>query len=522
MYIQDIIKEKLVVNNKLRTALINNKVRFRASLTDEEFNIISDVVGSRRLLEVLFDISVDYNLINTSKVKNTSRRCVICGCDSNFISVKRGYNNTCSRQCADNMRINNIKRNKTNPANKRVVIQEQYNSIDDLICSYKLGKVSAKSMSSLLSSNKLIKQQAENKGLHSIKDIYNYYNNVVEDPTCERCNKLLRFTGYANGYVCTKSCISDQRLNKLSKTEVVRIIQDKYIELGLDKFENFSKQCSIYVNKFWPEEVASNRRKLLFDIVNDFKEAPTCKFCGVNNASFSSYKFRYSHCCSPTCMTRYQMQYISPWTIDKKKNMVLNMKSTKLQRYGDENYVNSLKLKQTCANRTQAEKQIINDKRRSTCLSKYGVDSVMKIPDVVAKLVTVKLNKHGYSYFPVLDQKKIRSTMEIRGRWMPLDVMSDFIIYRRVVDRITRKVDISSLPNYHKRGKVNIESSYHLDHRVSVFECFNNNIPSYICASIHNLEMIPAIDNISKGKRCSIELEQLLYKYYNSENEYKL
>jgi len=84
-----------------------------------------------------------------------------------------------------------------------------------------------------------------------------------------------------------------------------------------------------------------------------------------------------------------------------------------------------------------------------------------------------------------------------------LEKLPDLKKYRRMVRLMTSKVDTSQLENYGKVG-------YDLDHKFSIQEGFNRNIPPYIIADISNLEYIPSVDNRSKGTKCSITEKELI------------
>lgn len=70
----------------------------------------------------------------------------------------------------------------------------------------------------------------------------------------------------------------------------------------------------------------------------------------------------------------------------------------------------------------------------------------------------------------------------------------------------TSKNDLTQLENYEKRGLL----GYHLDHKYSITEGFKNKILPKIIGSMRNLEFIPCQENVKKGTRCSISLEELL------------
>jgi predicted DNA-binding protein YlxM (UPF0122 family) len=82
--------------------------------------------------------------------------------------------------------------------------------------------------------------------------------------------------------------------------------------------------------------------------------------------------------------------------------------------------------------------------------------------------------------------------------------------YRREVISLTNKQPINLLKNYEKRGVSGLDGVYHLDHKYSIFEGFENNIKPEIVASLKNLVFIPWRDNVVKRTNCSITKEELI------------
>jgi hypothetical protein len=90
--------------------------------------------------------------------------------------------------------------------------------------------------------------------------------------------------------------------------------------------------------------------------------------------------------------------------------------------------------------------------------------------------------------------------------WKPDDPKYlEFKKYRRKVYYWTSKNDLTKLENYDKRSLL----GYHLDHKYSITEGFKNKVPPKIIASIQNLRFIPYSENVKKGTKCSITLEEL-------------
>ena len=277
----------------------------------------------------------------------------------------------------------------------------------------------------------------------------------------------------------------------------------------------FSRKYTSELHAFW--DVSGNRNQLLYDILYDMEGIvkPKCTICHINEVSFSTTRFEYKECCTnPSCTTIHQYKNQEKMSKENITLMVSRVKATKKERYGDENYVNSKKLKATLALKTSEDWKLISDKRVDTIRKTHGYDNISQVPEIKKKVGETTFKNYGVLRFPNIDQNKIRLIMEKVGRWIPIINKSDSDRYRMEVIKLTNRVDISKLDNYDKRGRVDIEGSYHLDHKYSIFNGFINNIPPFIIANIVNLEMLSAIDNIKKSKDNSIDLETLYEGFY--------
>ena len=103
--------------------------------------------------------------------------------------------------------------------------------------------------------------------------------------------------------------------------------------------------------------------------------------------------------------------------------------------------------------------------------------------------------------------------MEKRGYFTPLYQKSEWEQYKQLVWYHTNQNDLSKLPNYNKRARLEVLGSYSLDHRFSLARGFKEGIDPKIIGSVHNLEFIPAKENDSKKTNCSIDKEELLKLY---------
>lgn len=110
-------------------------------------------------------------------------------------------------------------------------------------------------------------------------------------------------------------------------------------------------------------------------------------------------------------------------------------------------------------------------------------------------------------------QNKRIKTMVDRGHITCPSDRPDFINYAKEVWRYTNENDLTTLPNYDKRGRTEVPGSYQLDHKYSIFYGFRNNISPEIIGNINNLEFIPSIENSKKKIKCSISIEELTNSY---------
>lgn len=85
--------------------------------------------------------------------------------------------------------------------------------------------------------------------------------------------------------------------------------------------------------------------------------------------------------------------------------------------------------------------------------------------------------------------------------------------YKNRVWKLTNNNKLNVLENYDKRALAGTKDGYQLDHRYSISEGFKEGIEPEIIGSIYNLEFIPWEDNLTKGSKCSITKEELIYLY---------
>ena len=165
-----------------------------------------------------------------------------------------------------------------------------------------------------------------------------------------------------------------------------RMQKDEYIKLHYPEFY-------VYLNENYPDTIPFNEK--LYWFYNGLTSHPTCKTCGKSTPFISNSRGYAGHCtqkCTQqdknvrdklkeSCIEKYGNDY---------KTVIYNKgKSTKLQRYGDENYNNI-------------------DKLKKTCLEKYGVDNPQKVKEIREKTKNTCLEKYGAEYYQKTEEFKNR------------------------------------------------------------------------------------------------------------------
>lgn len=133
--------------------------------------------------------------------------------------------------------------------------------------------------------------------------------------------------------------------------------------------------------------------------------------------------------------------------------------------------------------------------------------------DVKCPVCNTKRKRKQFQQWNVERQEEYRKTA------------SEWDIYRHNVYMSTRR----SYNKYHKiinpknlpQGRAGTEGAYHLDHKVAVRYCFENNIPVEICAHPQNLQMLRWERNITARNKLK-EIPPIFYPYISSEHRANL
>lgn len=179
-----------------------------------------------------------------------------------------------------------------------------------------------------------------------------------------------------------------------------QVINDEYIinTFFVDGVYNYRKLRKTWLNK--NIEIYNylinkyNDSKSLSETIYRIKYGihikPKCKICGGEVKFNKKYKSLFNIYCSSKC------------SMNDPEVQIKRIETSKL-KYGENNYNNRLKCKETCLEKygvdNIAKSELCKEKYKQTCLEKYGVDNSFKVKDIISKIRTKKektcLEKYG-------------------------------------------------------------------------------------------------------------------------------
>jgi hypothetical protein len=183
---------------------------------------------------------------------------------------------------------------------------------------------------------------------------------------------------------------------------------------------------------------------------------------------------------------------------DKKGMIVEKIKNTFIEKYGVNHYVQTAEWKSKyLSNILEIEK-----KRKETCIEKYGVENVSQIKQIYDKIIKTKIE-----------------TNQI----IPEELLSEWDVYKRKIRKITNSNKKSLFENWNGLDYYdgeNIRSCFSyshthrfyptIDHKISVFYGFKNNIEPEIVGDIENLCITKRYLNCIKSKMIEVEFNKII------------
>lgn len=140
----------------------------------------------------------------------------------------------------------------------------------------------------------------------------------------------------------------------------------------------------------------------------------------------------------------------------------------------------------------------INTNRKKSNMKRYGILSVSQIPSVM---------------------EKIRKSNEAIGMWLPREKHKPFNLYRKLVNKETKKhkvrllMEWDGLDYYTKEPVLGLSNSdrISIDHKISVFYGFSNSIPPDVIGAYSNLCVCSFSSNARKNRMTESEFNEKMW-----------
>ena len=168
------------------------------------------------------------------------------------------------------------------------------------------------------------------------------------------------------------------------------------------------KEFHQYLISNYPEELSFGER--LYWFYNNINEYPKCKNCG-KRTKFVNAQYGYNEYCCVKCSnsSKEKITHIKQTNQIKfggnapacSKDVVLKMKQTNLERYGDENFNNRTKANKTLLERYNGignGSEIIKVKQKKTMIDKYGKENSMSVDSIKDKMRANNMKKYGVEW----------------------------------------------------------------------------------------------------------------------------
>jgi hypothetical protein len=178
--------------------------------------------------------------------------------------------------------------------------------------------------------------------------------------------------------------------------ELNRSIHIKNEEFCLKKYPEFTK----FLMQLYPD--CNHIERLYRYFHKDWNN--TCKNCG-RHTKFISFSKGYYKYCSPGCASRDNdvkkqkkittLKHYGVENPSQSKDVILKKKNTLQVKYGDENYNNRERAKQTCLERYGDEKFNNIEKSKQTCLERYGTEYFLSDASVISRINETCKKKYG-------------------------------------------------------------------------------------------------------------------------------
>ena len=356
-------------------------------------------------------------------------------------------------------------------------------------------------------------------GFETLKQNYYHYINGTEKPLCIICNSNINWVDKDFKYreTCSTKCSGKLNLTRKNSVSVIHpeILNNtdfiEYFSTGKIKLIRESL-IRVYPNLVFNIDKLSieynTYSEKVYCYLHKLNTKPYCKHCNYNKVSFDCFTKGYHKYCSIKCSSN---------SIEKKNDI----ENTCLERYGVKNIGEITRNK---AVSTMIEKygshisktEQYKEKFKRTSIENYGVDHPFKSDTVIELIKDTCYKRYGDNYIQQRTDKTLNTKKEkgLIYKWTETE-LKDIQSYRRSISYYTeveyKKYKKIINPDDIERGLY----TNHLDHIYPVIEGWKNKISPKLLSSYKNLRIISSNDNLSKGDRTDLEIEDFLNSIFN-------
>jgi hypothetical protein len=245
-----------------------------------------------------------------------------------------------------------------------------------------------------------------------------------------------------------------------------------------------------------------------------------CIVCG-NNTSFINLNEGYNKTCSHKCGGIYHRQQLKN---DDSKNIVFIEKvkynQTRIWKERENTGEKEIILEKVMSRVRETIEHMTEDERKE----RFGWMNKLTEEEKQVKVKEI-LNKSLFKWYAEASEedknavyKRKIETQILNGNCIDRKLLSEWDNYkmdvRVITERNYKKYKNIINPTNLIRGKG--EGKYELDHIVSIFDGFKNNIPPEIIATPCNLQMLKGQINNSKNTNSWMSIEELLLKWQDT------
>lgn len=190
----------------------------------------------------------------------------------------------------------------------------------------------------------------------------------------------------------------------MNRIKILELVKNNK-SASLFKKKIFKEEVLPYIKNNTPDIVKNERPKvILYWYVNNLQDYPRCEEKDCKNKVTrlpNGEDSKYGKCCSSKCSGLYTSQNM---TEEQRKLNGLKTKKTYDAKTDEERKTIVDKIKKGWFSK---DRKCVVEKRKKTCLTRYGVDNPMKNKDILDKSIQTKEEKYGCVF---INDKKAKET----------------------------------------------------------------------------------------------------------------